>query len=69
MPHAWRFRGSAARRAGTRTAGFRLAAARRRVIRTDRARFTWHREVMTTTRKRKAFDLFVDALLHPVRFR
>jgi hypothetical protein len=29
----------------------------------------WDRLVMTTNRKRSAFDLFLEALLHPVRFR
>jgi hypothetical protein len=61
--------GIVARRAGTRTAGFGLAAARPRAVRTDRARSTWHRAGMTHTRKRRPLDLFLDALLHPVRFR
>jgi hypothetical protein len=57
------------RGAGIRTAGFRLAAARPRAVRTDCAPPAWHCAVMTSTRKRKALDLFVEAVLHPVRFR
>jgi len=39
-------------------------------IRTDTHGRAWDREGMNRPRKqRKAFDLFVEALVHPVRFR
>jgi hypothetical protein len=55
--------------AGSRTAGRGLAAARTHAARTDRCAPAWDLPAMTKQRKRKAFDLFLDALLHPVRFR
>jgi hypothetical protein len=53
----------------TRTFGHRVAATLTRAIRTDEQRVAWDLAPMTTHRKRKALDLFFDALLHPVRFR
>jgi hypothetical protein len=55
--------------AETRTFGRRVAAALTRGIRTDGHRVAWHLAPMTDHRKRKALDLFFDALIHPVRFR
>jgi hypothetical protein len=52
-----------------RTIGRGVAAALTRGIRTDEQRVAWHLAPMTTHRKRKALDLFFDALLQPVRFR
>jgi hypothetical protein len=47
-----------------------LTTTRARAIRTDRPAPAWHGEAMTTKhRKRRALDLFVEALVHPVRFR
>jgi len=53
----------------SRTAGRALIAARTRAIRTDRHAAAWNRAGMSTHRKRRALDLFLDALTHPVRFR
>jgi hypothetical protein len=39
------------------------------VVRTDLPPPAWDREAMTRYRKRKALDLFIEALVHPVRFR
>jgi hypothetical protein len=46
-----------------------FARGRTRAIRTDSADLGWDRSAMSRHRKRKALDLFLDALLHPVRFR
>jgi hypothetical protein len=46
-----------------------LAAPWTRAVRTDGRKRSWDRGLMTKHRKRKALDLFLDALLHPVRFR
>jgi hypothetical protein len=51
------------------TAGLWLAAVRTRAVRTDLTRPAWDRIAMTRYRKRKALDLFFEALVHPVRFR
>ena len=40
-----------------------------RVVRTDAVASGWDLEVMTKQRKRRALDLLIDALVHPVRFR
>jgi hypothetical protein len=40
-----------------------------RGVRTDESPVGWDLEGMTNHRKRKALDLFFDALVHPVRFR
>jgi hypothetical protein len=53
----------------SRTFGFRVAAALTRAVRTDEPRLAWHFASMTNHRKRKALDLFIEALVHPVRFR
>jgi hypothetical protein len=55
--------------AGIRTPARGFAPARTRALRTDGTAAEWDLEAMPTPRKRNAFDLFVDALLHPVRFR
>jgi hypothetical protein len=46
-----------------------MAATRTRAVRTDRHAAACDREGMTKTRKRKALDLFLEALTQPVRFR
>jgi hypothetical protein len=46
-----------------------LPAPKNRAIRTDARPLAWDRAGMKTHRKRKALDLFFDALVHPVRFR
>jgi hypothetical protein len=46
-----------------------LAARRTRAHRTDAPAPAWDRAGMAKHRKRKALDLFLDALTHPVRFR
>jgi len=55
--------------AGSRTAPFRLPAARTPAVRTDGRAPACDRGAMAKQRKRTAFDLFVEALTHPVRFR
>jgi hypothetical protein len=46
-----------------------LAAARTRAVRTAEPLRAWDLAGMTKHRKRRALDLFLDALTHPVRFR
>jgi hypothetical protein len=46
-----------------------LSATRTRAVRTDVRAPRWDRDGMTTHRKRKALDLFIEALVQPVRFR
>jgi hypothetical protein len=57
------------RGAGSRTPRLKLAAAETHAIPTDGHPPAWDRSDMTKNRKRSALDLFVEALLHPVRFR
>jgi hypothetical protein len=49
--------------------GCGLPVVRTRAVRTDWDPQAWDLAVMTTHRKRKALDLFLEALTHPVRFR
>ena len=43
---------------------------RTRAVRTDRRPLAWDRVGMSNRpRKRKSLDLFIEALVHPVRFR
>jgi hypothetical protein len=49
--------------------GCGLAAKRTRAVPTDWQAPAWDRFGMNTNRKRKALDLFFEALTHPVRFR
>jgi hypothetical protein len=46
-----------------------LTAARTRALRTDAPAQAWDLAGMNKNRKRNAFELFLDALLQPVRFR
>jgi hypothetical protein len=46
-----------------------LAATQTRAIPTDWTSVAWDRVTMTTHPKRAALDLFIEALVHPVRFR
>lgn len=46
-----------------------MAPAPTRAVRTDTWPRAWDLGVMKTTRTRKPLDLFLEALVHPVRFR
>lgn len=48
--------------------GRRLAAPGRRAVRTDPPAPAWDPVAMTSHRKPTGLDLFIEAIVHPIRF-